>query len=172
MEGDYLPPWGHGKIADMIVSIAPREEWEVYSARLQPTLILTFPGEGNGICEVPLNRDGGPLVFAAPETGYSREFGPVSYSACYANSRVESINGKNRRTFPAYCFRIRSEFDADGRLVAGHYGKIYGDIYPNFVWPPSPPLVKLPAFSCYVNPVPLDTNLEPLPPYPDRRHGP
>lgn len=174
MEGDYLPPWGRGKVADILVTVAPREEWEpriesgpvvihihpdgsstvVEPDPLTPTLRFTFPGEGNGIRRVEPNRDGGPLVFAAPETGYSPDFGPITSQGGYDGDGT-----------PCYCFRIRSVFDADGRLAGGYYGKIYGPVTPGWVRPATPPLVKLPWFSCYVNPTPLDTNLEPLPPY-------
>lgn len=179
IEGDWLPPWGEGKTADLLFTLAPQEEWEEvrqpvpwqkikfangrtvltpsysYAVSNRPTYRLSFPGEGNGLCEVEPNPGPGPRIFAAPETGYEAEIGPL---------RADWTSA------PFLCFRIRSEHDSDGRLVSCHYGKIYGGIRLGKVWR-SPPLELLPAFFYYVNPAPLDTNLEPLPPF-SRQHGP
>lgn len=152
MEGELLPPWGHGKIADILVSVVHSEK----SGRQEPRLHFTFPGEGNGICSVEPNLKGGPYVWSAPETGYSPEFGPIGWE------------GRNyNKPLPCHCIRIRSRFDGEGNLVSCHYGKIYDCIRGQGIYH-TPPLVLLPHFSCYLNPTPLDTNLEPLPPYPDR----
>ena len=152
MEGDLLPPWGNGKVADILATVIHSEE----SGRQESYLFFTFPGEGNGICPVEPNLGGGPYVWSAPETGYSPEFGPITWKSRDYNKPP-----------PCHCIRIRSRFDGEGRLVSCHYGKIYGGIQSRGVYK-HPPLVLLPAFSWYLNPAPLDTNLEPLPPYPDR----
>ncbi len=149
LEGDWLPPLGNGKTADILVTVLSPEE----TGRYYHTLRFTFPGDGNGIRPVEPNLDGGPYVWTAPDSGYASEFGPISWE------------GRNYdKPIPCYCFRIRSEYDADGRLVSCHYGKIYDCIRAAGVYK-RPSRILLPTFSCYVNPAPLDPNLEPLPPY-------
>jgi hypothetical protein len=58
-----------------------------------------------------------------------------------------------------FAFRIRTKKDKDGKIVSAYYGKIYGDIE---IKKPYTVEVQVaaPAFLYYLNPAPLDRNLE------------
>ena len=151
LEGDRLPPWGNGKVADVLAYRIPLPEGTWGYPRF--AMKLVFPGDGNGLCQVEPDVSGGPLVWEAPEGGYEPEYVFWNPSA--------SRNYDQENPPPCHCFRIRSEFDAAGHLVSCHYGKIYGDFQIGWVSPAG----WVPQFRGYINPHPGDSNLEPLPPF-------
>lgn len=153
LEGDWLPPWGNGKVADVLAYRTPLPEGTWGNPRF--AMKLVFPGTGNGLCRVEPDVSGGPLVWEAPESGYVSEHE-------FWNGHGTDRNYDEDNPPPCHCFRIRSEFDEAGRLVSCHYGKIYGD----FRIGRFSPVGWSPKFRGYVNPKPADPNLEPLPPFP------
>ena len=66
---------------------------------------------------------------------------------------------KSKKKDKFVCFRIRTKLDENGQVVGGYYGKIYGDIFflPNSY---GAVIVAIPQFLYYLNPNPLDRNLE------------
>ena len=78
----------------------------------------------------------------SPDAGYSARL------SRWYERRGENNSDKNRH----YCFRIRTRRDAEGRIVSGLYGKVYGDFRIN-------DLSGI-AFTYYLNPTPNDRNLE------------
>ena len=164
--GDWLPPHGNGKYADIVIRTSYRLN-ETLKDRLNDGLTfyefmneIEFAGEGNGLVEKsPSDVNCGIKIREALELGYvhgkTLRFGrrrketkakgiwPDVYTEC----------NKDR----CYCFRIRSRFDDKGKLIEAYYGKIYGDF--NFEGWDKPGLVGI-EFLYYLNPTPLDRNLE------------
>ena len=58
-----------------------------------------------------------------------------------------------------FAFRIRTKKDKNGKIVSAYYGKIYGDIVIKKPYGVEE-LVAAPSFMYYLNPTPLDRNLE------------
>ena len=120
---------------------------------------IEFNGEGNGLVEKMVEgKNLGIKIRDALEDGYvtkkairfgraKRKQGPNTFPEYYAE------NNKDR----CYCFRIRSRFDDKGRLIEAYYGKIYGDF--NFDGYYDVGLRSV-EFLYYLNPTPLDRNLE------------
>ena len=164
--GDWLPPHGNGQYADIVIRTSYRLN-ETFKDRLNDGLTfyefmneIEFAGEGNGLVEKsPSDVNCGIKIREALELGYvhgkTLRFGrrrketkvkgiwPDVYTEC----------NKDR----CYCFRIRSRFDDKGKLIEAYYGKIYGDF--NFEGWDKPGLVGI-EFLYYLNPTPLDRNLE------------
>ena len=163
--GDWLPPHGNGKHADMTANTHLKigETLEIW--RRHPTTFydfvstIEFNGEGNGLVEKMVEgKNLGIKIRDALEDGYvskkairfgraKRKQGPNTFPEYYAE------NNKDR----CYCFRIRSRFDDKGRLIEAYYGKIYGDF--NFDGYYDVGLRSV-EFLYYLNPTPLDRNLE------------
>ncbi len=163
--GDWLPPHGNGKHADMTANTHLKigEALEIW--RRHPTTFydfvstIEFNGEGNGLVEKMVDgKNLGIKIRDASEDGYvskkairfgraKRKQGPNTFPEYYAE------NNKDR----CYCFRIRSRFDDKGRLIEAYYGKIYGDF--NFDGYYDVGLRSV-EFLYYLNPTPLGRNLE------------
>ena len=159
LKADWLPPLGTGSVADIVFDKKPREQLEEFASRngsrlprWKETMLVSFPGAGNGIVEV--EPAPGPLaVRSSPTAGFVNE-----------RDVWEMIDERGQRSSSMdvdrkFCLRIRSKFDQQGRLTSAHYGKIYGNIgfiplYGQRVTMASPSLLY------YVNFTPLDTNLE------------
>lgn len=164
--GDWLPPLGNGKQADMIIRTEYKYIDSVKVLRNRPPLVfydfiseVEFVGEGNGLCEADLSEKNLGIKFrTAPNAGYVHKktlrFGShkqVSGAAIYAKKYTESMEGR------CYCFRIRSKFNENGELVEAYYGKVYGDF--NFEGWDKIGFCGM-EFLCYLNPKSLDRNLE------------
>lgn len=126
---DWLPPKGTGVVADVVfrrlppklLKTLPGGPWHSPINVYHSELSVSFPGEGNGIVEVPPLPDSGLKCRTAPETGYGKE---IRAWASYDEKRGGPINSWDDDT-KVYCFRIRSKVDSEGRLTEGNYGKIY-----------------------------------------------
>ena len=164
MVGDWLPPDGSGKQADMII----RTHYAVsdtFTNRVESLVFydfvneIEFPGEGNGVNEESFDGQNCGIKFrTAPSSGYVHgKKLCIGYRKCVMGPNVfgkyYSDCDKNR----CYCFRIRAKYDDKGKLVEAYYGKIYGD----FKFGGH---LKLGfdgvEFCYYLNPTPLDRNLE------------
>jgi len=160
--GDYLPPDGLGKVADM-----------VFSTRVENTLTtnvnrrveryfdmnneIYFPGRGNGLIARMPPATAGVRLRIAPDFGYE------SSSVLRCGDRIKHVgpnvfHEKYTDTDPNRCyyFRIRSEYDGKGNLVGGYYGKIYEDFKLGFNLKTGCSV----EFVYYLNPNALDRNLE------------
>ncbi len=92
-------------------------------------------------------------IRTAPEDGYRSEY------LCWRGTNRKLEDDSNYDENRCFCFRIRTRRDDRGRIVGAYYGKIYGDI--TFAYQFRPEFV--PASVCmsyYLNPTPLDRNLE------------
>lgn len=155
VRGDWLPPEGRGEVADVVFTRGPVERTGKRGWRA--TAEMRFQGEGNGIVAMKTAPGSVPLIRAAPEEGYA----PM-----LAFEKRKPEEGELKEVAPAgdYCFRIRTRRDAQGRLVGGCYGKIYGGIRIEGANSPASPDGYMPMgqvrLQYYLNPKPLDRNLE------------
>ena len=155
VRGDWLPPEGRGEVADVVFTRGPVEHTGKRGWRA--TAEMRFPGEGNGIVAMKTAGGSVPRIRTAPEEGYA----PV---LAFSKQLSERYQLDEVAPTGDYCFRIRTRRDAQGRLVGGCYGKIYGGIRIEGAHSPAPPDDYMPMgevrLQYYLNPKPLDRNLE------------
>ena len=164
--GDWLPPHGNGRYADMVIRTNYRLN-ETINDRVWEGLTMyefasdiEFPNEGNGLVEQSFVDISCGLKFRmAPDSGYIQSK-TLRFGRRRKNTNLKMICpdvytecNKNR----CYCFRIRSRFDEKGNLVEAYYGKIYGDFQLDG-WDKVG--FRGVNFLYYLNPTPLDRNLE------------
>jgi hypothetical protein len=136
--GAWVSPSGDGKSGDISFSI---EYQESPNGDYHQTIRVGFPRKGDGL--IAFERDlqtGSELVsdHEAPKDGYQ----PV---VLLRRSSVNGIIRDDAKEERNYYFRVRTEVDAEGRIVSANYGKIYGDFM---------------SFIYYFNPTPNDRNVE------------
>ena len=159
--GDWLPPVGTGRVADVTFTRHPREDLgegvngaDVRGPSYRDSMTVRFPGEGNGLVESNPSPNLRLRIRTAPEDGYRSEY------LCWKgrNKKLEHVGSYDENR--CFCFRIRTRRDDRGRIVGAYYGKIYGDI--TFVYQFRPEFVPVASvcMSYYLNPTPLDRNLE------------
>ena len=159
--GDWLAPVGTGRVADVTFTRHPREDLgegvngaDVRGPSYRDSMTVRFPGEGNGLVESNPPPNLRLRIRTAPEDGYRPEY------LCWKgrDKTLEHVGSYDENR--CFCFRIRTRRDDRGRIVGAYYGKIYGDI--TFVYQFRPEFVPVASvyMSYYLNPTPLDRNLE------------
>jgi hypothetical protein len=161
LKGDWLPPLGNGEFSDVVFTRVKREELGMgtnFNGRTAPayrdSLTVRFAGQDNGLVEIPSDKAAGIKIRTAPEKGYVSDY------------RVSTGRDLNVKRFWSskpdrnFAFRIRTKKDQDGRIVSAYYGKIYGDIEIKKKSSSQDIPVAAPALLYYLNPTPLDRNLE------------
>ena len=163
MAGDYLPPVGKGKIADVVFTREPCQLLSlvtnldygvIYSTKDQ--VRVRFPNPGDGIVSMPTNSPSELSVRAAPESGYKSN---------YLSTRTKTANGliESWEADPTLCFRIRTIFDDEGNILTANYGKIYRGVafdHDHSDKKIGGQRVERMRFLYYLNPMPMDRNLE------------
>ena len=163
--GDWLPPHGDGKYADMIISSKYKVNECVNTGRGHSLKFyefvnsIEFLGKGNGLVENSFaDTNFGIKIRCAPESGYAEK--KILNIGQRRKTGVQGIwpeiyteSDKSR----CYSFRIRSRLDENGNLISANYGKIYGDF--NFSGRDDIGLYAV-EFLYYLNPTSLDRNLE------------
>ena len=130
--GDYLPPLGNGRIADLSfhweltnIQIPPGEPCSPscrYDTRFEIALTNCVDGIMKGTYE---STDEGESVselrsdYSAPESGYERN---VTYWTSHDNQGKRITNDDGTKL---YYFRIRTETNLVGNVTNALYGKIY-----------------------------------------------
>ena len=153
-----LPPFGEGKVADIEFARLPHEDLgsgmndsDVRGTSFRDSMAVRFPGEGNGLVESNPAPNLRLRIRTAPEDGYRPDY------LCWTgrNRKLEYVGSYDENR--CFCFRIRTRRDDRGRIVEAYYGKIYGDIlmYTGYNF-----IVCGVKFLYYLNPTPLDRNLE------------
>ena len=156
--GDWLAPVGTGRVADVTFTRHPREDLgegvngaDVRGPSYRDSMTVRFPGEGNGLVESNPAPNLRLRIRTAPEDGYRPEY------LCWKgrDKTLEHVGSYDENR--CFCFRIRTRRDDRGRIVEAYYGKIYGDIlmYTGYNF-----IVCGVKFLYYLNPTPLDRNLE------------
>ncbi len=165
LAGDWLPPEGNGKHADIIIRTSYTLRDKVKDGKYYVQVFydftsrIEFPGAGNGQVEksvAGLNR--GIRIRVAPEMGYipstTLRFGrrrkKTEVKGVWPDEYTDSNDDR------CYSFRIRSRFDEKGNLIEAYYGKIYGD----FRFRGTDKGFHGASFLYYLNPASLDRNLE------------
>ena len=161
-----MPPLGIGKNADMIIRTEFRLN-ETISNRMFKALTyydfintIEFPEAGNGILEKSVDGNLGLKIRIADATGYV-----PNKILCFGRRQKKNavIKGVCPEEYTesdpkrCYCFRVRSQFDEKGNMISAIYGKIYGDF--KFDGFDKKGLTSI-EFLYYLNPSPLDRNLE------------
>lgn len=163
LAGDYLPPVGRGKVADIAFT---REKCHVYFAvtsmeygvthSTRDQVRVRFPNPGDGIQSMPTNACSLLKIRTAPEDGYKPDY------LCYKIIGTNDVF-KSWEADPNLCFRIRTNFDEEGNVTEALYGKIYGGIGFNHSYSDEKveePRAERMRFRYYLNPTSLDRNLE------------
>ena len=157
--GDWLPPVGHGKVADVEFTRMPHEDLGeaenngIKAKAYRDAVLVRFPGEDNG------RREMHPLPMArlkirtAPESGY------VPNYLCWKGVGKQLQRDTNFNENRCFCFRIRTRRAADGSICEAYYGKIYGDFKIPCKSGPFVPVASV-WMLYYLNPTSLDRNLE------------
>lgn len=160
-KGDFLPPAGTGEVADIEFERMPREDLGESKSDGDGTMVkmwresmkTRFLGDGNGWVEVKPERY--PIAIrTSPDHGFVQEYG-TAWEACGRNKKFT----KSKQAEKFVCFRIRTKIDENGKVVGGYYGKIYNDIHFLSSWKYKA-VIATPSFLYYLNPNPLDRNLE------------
>ena len=177
MEGDWLPPVGKGKVADVEFIRHPTKRlYEVEKQMLnrdtnklenrkyvadRDVMTVRFPGDGNGLTELHPSPGQRLKIRIAPETGYAPTYECWKQTDYHDKgpfvARDNTTSYDKRKCF---CFRIRTQRDEKGRVVKAFYGKIYRDISFDQNFTLSPSQVASVGFFYYLNPKSLDRNLE------------
>ena len=150
MQGDWVSPHGRGSVADLVFTLERRHESR---NDFEVKVRLSFSNPRDGIQETKLPEIGRNSAFKwereAPEQGYETEL--TSRFAHLPGKSYEATANENQ----AYFFRVRS-IEQNGRIVSALYGKIKGGLQ---LAPSNSSTCKI-NLTYYLNPTPLDRNLE------------
>ena len=159
IKGSFLPPIGKGEYADICFTRLEREDLGIgtnfngrTSLAYRDGMMVEFLGEGNGLVEIPSKKTDGIKIRTAPLDGYKADYLVAKGKDKTVNYFTSSNPDRN------FAFRIRTKKDKNGKIVSAYYGKIDGDI--DFKKFTSKVPVAAPSFMYYLNPKPLDRNLE------------
>ena len=158
-EGDWLPPVGNGKVADIKFTRIPTqtlgmgENYGLKAEAYRDSMAVEFLGKDNGLVEVKTSPSCRLKIRTAPEEGY------VPGYLCWKGRNLKLEQETNYDENRCFCFRIRARRDENGRIVDAYYGKIYRDISFDFCTNPLVPVASA-HFFYYLNPKSLDRNLE------------
>lgn len=163
LKGDWLPPVGEGEVGDVEFKRLPREDFGIgvngagiTGESYRDSMSVRFVGEGNGLVEMPCIGCNALKIRTAPEDGYNE--GYMCWDG-YDRSMTRDCSYDRNRCF---AFRIRTERDESGKITRAYYGKIYGDISFLYEYRPGGKSIPVSAVNMryYLNPTPLDRNLE------------
>ena len=159
IKGSFLPPIGKGEYADICFTRLEREDLGIgtnfngrTSLAYRDGMMVEFLGDGNGLIEIPSKKTDGIKIRTAPLEGYKADYLVTKGKDKSVKYFTSSNPDRN------FAFRIRTKKDENGKIVSAYYGKIYGDI--DFKKFTSKVPVAAPSFMYYLNPTPLDRNLE------------
>ena len=158
LAGDFLPPLGNGRHADVMFSRDARDDRgegvngaNIKGRSFRDMIRVSFLGKENGLAEIKCDDKSGIRIRQAPESGYLSEYS--IWHGVGKDLQFESSHNKDRD----FCFRIRTECNDQGSISKAWYGKIYGDMK---IWAGENYSVNGVSFRYYLNPNPLDRNLE------------
>ena len=160
LKGSFLPPIGRGEYADICFTRLEREDLGIgtnfngrTSLAYRDGMMVEFLGDGNGLIEIPSKKTDGIKIRTAPLEGYKADYLVTKGKDKSVKYFTSSNPDRN------FAFRIRTKKDKNGKIVSAYYGKIYGDIEIKKPYTVEVS-VAAPSFMYYLNPKPLDRNLE------------
>ena len=150
--GDWCAPYGQGRTKDLVFTYRydyygnATNKWgrPVTYYRLERKLTFSTLGDGFQPIYSKTTADGRPSDLLAPSEGYLPE------STSYYGESIDHGWQVSDDTHAQFYFRIRAKRDANGNLIGGHYGKLYGQ-YSGYLGL---------QMRYILNPNPLDPNLE------------
>ena len=157
MMGEWLPPFGKGKVADIEFTRLPHEDLGegvsdgIKSNSYRDAVAVKFVGVDNGIFECWPPAESCLKIRSAPEDGYTPDY--LCWEGRDRNLKYSTNYDKKR----CLAFRIRTQKDEKGQIKKSYYGKIYNDIV---AYTGSNHAIFGVMFSYYLNPTSLDRNLE------------
>ena len=124
VKGAWLPPWGKGEVADVVLSM----EVDVRDVKNDFDVIVTvrMPNSGDGLQRVKTESDGSfplPSFYEAPIDGYEPE---MRLTRSRGREGDQVFDRSNHGAKDGYIFRIRTERDNQGNVKSAWYGKIRG----------------------------------------------
>ena len=156
---DWMPPYGKGQYADMLV----RLDVEAHaSSDFKATMEVSFTNNPHaGAYQLTKDRHSEMKSVYTADTNavykthfqFLHERHPVIHKKPIVYSEGVSVTDTRLDKDSYLVFRTRTRVDGKGNLLSAHYGKIYGlwEIYR-----------AMHAHEVYFNPTPNDTNLEDL----------
>jgi hypothetical protein len=148
--GDWVAPFGEGKVTDLIVTV---QREHTNQDQFSASANISFSNPLDGIQEVKLPEEWRCSEFKwlrlAPEIGYQPGFS--TQSKAEPGRVLFNSNARDQ----AYFFRVRTA-QRNGRIASALYGKIKGGIG----FEGSETKTCSMAFTYYLNPTPLDQNME------------
>ena len=157
--GDWLPPVGKGKVADVEFVRLPHEDFGegendgIKANSYRNSMSVKFLGADNGLLEMSPEPYHKLKIRTAPESGYRPEY------FCWKGRSKKLVRETSYDKDRCFCFRVRTRRNADGTIREAYYGKIYGDIIFGFKNNPFVPVATV-QMLYYLNPTSLDRNLE------------
>ena len=150
--GDWVAPHGKGVVKDLIFTFQREFRGRFDFAW---NLSVDFQGDGNGWQAISIADENPQSEFryprSAPGNGYSQS---KMYLAC--NRTLNNLWETNSTSATNYFFRIRTQYGEKKEIKSALYGKLLGPIVVNVQ---STKTAKL-NFTYYLNPTPLDRNME------------
>ena len=157
LKADWLPPVGSGEVADIRFTRKAESLGTAHGRHsdfdlVRFTVDVEFPGDGNGLVEIP-GVERLPLkVRMAPENGYRQKL--LLWEEKNAEAKWHG-NSEERKT---YCMRIRTVRNADGTVASARYGvALEGFQFVNGSETSGPKVIE---FRYLANPRENDRNLE------------
>lgn len=156
VKGAWLPPHGDGETCDIQFvfneNVLGWKEDKGYDGTFvmklyRTTTAISMPGQGNGIVETPSRENAGIKLRIAPEAGYRNNL--TRWHGWLGDGDGIQTDSKKGR---CYAFRIRTEYDENGKIKSAYYGKIYDDFDVSSL--------EGVRFLYYLNPTSNDRNLE------------
>ena len=133
--GEMLPPYGNGKVPDILVKLegqrmdnGPDQEEDI---EFKATLRFSNPLDGFIEFEVePKDGAKGSAFisdYLAPENGYQSSLERIAVQGKFLirDRNAPYLLKLDRK---AYYFRLRTKTDDNGKIISSNYGKIYGPI--------------------------------------------
>lgn len=156
IKGAWLPPHGDGETCDIQFvfneNVLGWKEDKGYDGTFvmklyRTTAAISMPGRGNGIVEMPSRDNAGIKLRIAPVDGFGNSL--TRWRGWFGGGDgTKTDSDKNR----CYAFRIRTEYDENGKIKSAYYGKIYNDFDISSL--------EGVRFLYYLNPKSNDRNLE------------
>ncbi|MEN8136763.1 MAG: hypothetical protein ABFS18_14710 [Thermodesulfobacteriota bacterium] len=121
-KGDWVVPYGKGLNSDFIFEVnSDQRAWTDYNSSYK----LTFSNEKDGIQEFVFDKDDKSYykwLFEALQDGYQQLMSKFRNDSPQTGLQTNEKKGIN------YIFRVRTQTDKDGKIIAAKFGKIEGEI--------------------------------------------
>ena len=172
MKGDWMPPYGKGKTADLefktVLEIKGKERKFRYASRKVEDVLFYELATGISPCSTD---DAISKVQTNEKAGIKIRLANDDFPSRYV-VRLRGMRKQVRPKFPkewnceyysnynksqCYQFRVRTRYDEKGKLKEAYYGKIYGDF--EIQGDEKRGIISI-SFLYYLNPTSLDRNLE------------